>query len=310
MKPACLIYATAAVFCLGSFATAQTARPKRNFNINTTGDATSCADLHVSSKAELAQLNQTFTLSKGEAPLIELNVADRGQAHVRAWDHADYSIETCKVAVADTRTEADAIVRAVSVNHIAGNLSFNGPTTDNGEWMVVFFIKAPKDASVSLEAKNGPMDVKGVSGNVKMRATNGPVAVSDCTGNVDVQTKNGPIAFSGERGDVHLIAENGPIAVKLSADTWNGSLLEAKTINGPLAVQIPENFRSGMRLETGGHAPLSCTAAPCRNAWADSARGGRTLQMNGASDTIRLSAQNGPVALHAANEKENTKRAR
>jgi len=149
--------------------------------------------------------------------------------------------------------------------------------------------------------------VKGVTGTVKMRAENGPVAVSDCTGNVDVQTKNGPIAFSGERGDVHLIAENGPIALKLTADTWNGSLLEAKSINGPLAVHMPENFRSSMRLETSGHAPLSCQATPCRTAWTDSSRGGRTLQMNGAGDAIRLSTQNGPVALQSGDDKAKDK---
>ena len=66
-------------------------------------------------------------------------------------------------------------------------------------------------------------------------------------------------------------------------------------INGPLAVSLPDNFRTGVRLETAGHAPLSCNAAPCRNAY----RGNKTLQMNGASDTIRLSTENGPVAIQS-----------
>jgi hypothetical protein len=303
MKSESLIYVAAAVLCLGSFAqSVRTVRP-RNFNINTSGDPTSCADLHVTARGEVAQLNQTFALSKGEAPLLEINVGERGQVHVLAWDHADYAIETCKVALADTRPEADAIVRAVSVGHTAGTVTFNGPTTDTGEWMVVFFVKAPKDAALNLEAKNGPMDVKGVNGSVKMRSTNGPVAVSDCGGNVDVQSTNGPIAFRGERGDVRLIAQNGPIAVNFSADTWNGSLLEARTTNGPLAVHMPENFRSAMRLETGGHSPISCQAAQCRNAWTDMSKGGRTLQMNGANEVVRLATQNGPVAVQSGDSK-------
>ena len=98
--------------------------------------------------------------------------------------------------------------------------------------------------------------------------------------------------FPGDRGEVHLNAQNGPIALKLSTESWNGSQLEARTINGPLAVSLPENFRSGMRLETSGHAPVACSAAPCRNAWRD----GRTMQMNGSNDTIRLSTENGPVS--------------
>jgi DUF4097 and DUF4098 domain-containing protein YvlB len=304
MKPESLTYAAVVVMCLGAiFGSAQTRTTKsRNLNISTNGEANGCADVHATSHAELAQLNQTLTLSKGEAPIIEMNGSDRGQIHVHAWDHADYSVETCRIAVADTRAEADQIVRGITVNHTAGNLTFSGPTTDSGEWTVVFFIHAPKDASVNLETKNGPIDVRGINGSVKLRATNGPIAVRDCGGSIDAQTKNGPIAFHGDRGDVHLTAENGPIALHFSADTWNGSLLEARTINGPLAVHMPENFRSGMRLETNGNSPVSCQAAPCRTAWKETSLGKRTLQMNGANESIRLSTNNGPVALASGPE--------
>jgi DUF4097 and DUF4098 domain-containing protein YvlB len=300
MKHDHLIYAAAVALCLGSLAVPSRthAAKKRDFNINTKGDATSCADLHVTSSSELSQVNSTFTLSKGEAPILEINALDRGQIHVRAWDRAEYSVETCKVAVADTRSTADTIARGIAVNHVAGNLSVSGPTVDNGDWIVVFFIHAPKDATLSLETTNGPIDVKGINGNVRLRAANGPIAVSDCGGNVDAQTKNGPIALSGDRGDVHLTAENGPIALNFSSDTWNGSKLEARTVNGPLAVHMPDTFRSAMRLEMSGHSPISCQAAVCRNGWTDASRGiGRVLQMNGASEIIRLTTENGPVAL-------------
>jgi hypothetical protein len=40
---------------------------------------------------------------------------------------------------------------------------------------------------------------------------------------------------------------------------------------------------------------MSCSAPQCRNAWRDD---GRTLQMNGTNGTIRLSTENGPVAVH------------
>jgi DUF4097 and DUF4098 domain-containing protein YvlB len=298
------IYTAAAVICAGWLLapTHSHAAKNRNFNINTSGNASSCADLRVTSSGELAQVNQSFALSKGEAPILEMNAADRGQIHVRAWDHADYSIETCKIAVADTRSAAEQIASAITVNHTAGNLSFSGPTTDSGDWTVVFFVHAPKDAVLNLETKNGPIDVDGVNGSVKLRATNGPIAVHDCGGSVEVHTKNGPIAFHGDRGEVHLIADNGPIALHLAAQSWNGSLLEARTINGPLAVHLPDNFRSGMRLETSGHTPISCQAELCRNAWTDASRGNRTFQMNGSGDTVRLSTENGPVAIHAGND--------
>jgi len=300
MKNEGWIYVAAAVLCLGwMLAPAPTHAAKNHgFNISIRGDATSCADLRVTSSGGLAQVNQVFTLSKGEAPILEMNAADHGQIHVRAWDHADYSVEACKIAAAETRAEADQIVRGISVNHTAGNLSYNGPTTESGDWTVVFFIHAPKDAALNLETRNGPIEVNGVNGSVKLRATNGPIAVSDCGGRVDARTQNGPIAFHGDRGDVHLIADNGPIALHLSSEAWNGAALEARTINGPLAIHMPDTFRSGIRLETSGHVPMACHAAACRNAWSDSATGGRVMQMNGGSEAIRISTENGPVAIH------------
>ena len=55
----------------------------RGFNLNINGNAESCADLKVRSKGELAQVNESFTLSKVEAPILELNAAVRGQIRVR-----------------------------------------------------------------------------------------------------------------------------------------------------------------------------------------------------------------------------------
>jgi DUF4097 and DUF4098 domain-containing protein YvlB len=297
MKNEALVYVAAAVLCGGWLISPQQshAAKGRGFNINLNGSAESCADLKVtSSNGEIAQVNESFTMSKGEAPILEINAVDRGNIHVRGWDHADYSVETCKVAVADTRGAADQMVRGISVAHTAGRISYNGPSTDSNDWMAVFIVHAPRDASLNLESKNGPIDVRGVNGIVKLRAANGPIAITDCGGSVEAHTTNGPIAFSGDRGEVHLNAQNGPIALRLSSESWNGSQLEARTINGPLAVTLPDNFRSGMRLETSGHAPVACSATPCRNAWND----GRTMQMNGSNDTIRLSTENGPVAVH------------
>ena len=310
MKTETFVYGAAAVLCIGWLllpGSSQAAR--RDLNLNLSGDAETCADLKVSSdQGEVAKFAEAFTMTRAEAPLLELNGGERAQVRVRGWNRADYSVETCKVAVAEPRAEAERLAKGISVTHSAGHLSFNGPVVSgNGQWTAVFLIHAPKDATVDLETRNGPIDVRDLAGTVKLRAVNGPVAVRDCGGNVEVHTTNGPIAFSGDRGEVHLNAKNGPIALNLGADTWNGSQLEARTINGPLAVSLPEGFRSGMRLETAGHAPLACNAALCRNAFTDAGGNTRTLQMNGTNDTIRLSTENGPVAIRTAGDKSKAK---
>ena len=302
MKYEGLVYAAAAVLCLGWLLTPVKSHAARNrgFNLSVSGKAETCADLKVTSSGEVAQINESFTMSKGEAPILELNAVDRGNIRVVGWDHADYSVEACKIGVGESRSEADQMARGISVSHAAGRINFNGPATDSNDWMAYFIVHAPRDASLNLETKNGPIEVRGINGTVKLRATNGPIAIAECAGNVDAHAQNGPISFAGDRGEIHLNAQNGPISVKLASESWNGSQLEARTINGPLAVSMPENFRSAMRLETSGHAPISCSAAPCRNAWRDR----RTMQMNGSGEAIRLSTENGPVAVHTEGPKK------
>ena len=151
-----------------------------------------------------------------------------------------------------------------------------------------------------LQAKNAPISVANVSGVMKVRATNGPISIKDCTGTVDAQTKNGPISFAGEGGEVHLQADNGPISVKVSRDIWNGSLLDARTHNGPMSLVLPEQFRSGVRVEASGQAPMSCRHEACSNAFRNTGDDKQTLQMNGSSETIRVTTGKGPVSVGSA----------
>src|ERR1035441_10428525 len=144
MKNEGFLYVTAAVLCLAwLFTPANThAAKNRGFYINIEGSAETCGDLKARSSVETAQVNESFTLSKGEAPILELNAADRGHIRVRGWDRADYSVETCKIAAADTRGAAEEAVRGIRVGHTAGRISYNGPAGDSAEWIAVFLIHA------------------------------------------------------------------------------------------------------------------------------------------------------------------------
>src|SRR5205823_3978433 len=154
------------------------------------------------------------------------------------------------------------------------------------------------DASLNLESGNGPVDASNVSGKITIRTTNGPLALDHCSGTVEASTVNGPISMNAGGGNIRLEAANGPISLHLAEAEWNGSQLEARTNNGPLAVTLPAGFRTGMRLETSGHGPISCRADACQNARTEGNRFfPHLLQLNGASDVIRLSTRNGPVSV-------------
>jgi hypothetical protein len=244
------------------------------------------------------QANDSVTLSRGDVPILEMDDVGHGVVSVRGWDQQTFTIETCRMAAAETRSEAEALVRGIGVTLTAGHISTVAPPAsgsgdENGRWQVFFFIHAPRDANFDLQTRNGPISIDGVRGNLKLRATNGPVALNNCAGQIEVETSNGPISFNGGGGDVRLNAHNGPISLGLAGEIWNGSKLEANTVNGPVNIDIPESFRSGVRVETGGHSPFSCRIAACANAFTDA----NTLQFNGSQDTIHVSTRNGPVSV-------------
>jgi len=293
-----------ALLLASATAYAQNRSRNHNLNINTQGDAESCADLRVTSDGQVAQSTEKFTLQRSEAPTLELNAADHGLIKVRGWNQQAYSVETCKIAVADDRGSAERALSAIAVTRSAGHFTFTGPQGDGNNWQVYFIVHAPANASLDLEARNGPVSVTGVSGSIKARATNGPLSIKDCSGTVDAQTANGPISFSGTDGEVHLQAGNGPISVKVSGDFWNGSLLEARTSNGPLTLVLPAGFRSGVRVEASEGSPVSCRHQACDSALRNSDGLKKTLQMNGSSDAIRVSTARGPVSVRDAGQKK------
>jgi hypothetical protein len=273
----------------------------RNYNLNiSSNNAEHCADLHArSNNGEVVQSNDSVTLSRGEVPILEMDdAAGRSVVSVRGWDRQEFSIETCKVAAAETRSGAEQLVRGIAINRNAGRISTTGPApsaagNDDGTWQVFFFIHAPRNGSFDIQTRNGPVSIDGISGNLKLRATNGPVSLNNCAGQIEAETANGPISFSCGGGDVRLNAQNGPISLSLSGEIWNGVKLEAHTVNGPVSIDIPETFRSGVRVETAGHSPFSCRIDACRTAFTDA----NTLQFNGSQDTIRVSTRNGPVSV-------------
>jgi hypothetical protein len=303
MKYENLIYVAAALSLVWLLNPQEThAAKKRNLTINFENNAEHCSDLRVKSDGEVAQKAEMFSLGRGDASMIELqDTTGRSVIRVRAWDRAEYSVEACKVAVADDRATAEGLALGISVTHTAGHFYTSGPVnSDNGNWQLYLIIHSPRDGKLDLETKNGPIDVAGIAGTLKLRASNGPIAVRDCGGVVDVNTQNGPIALSGGSGEVHLTAHNGPIALELAGEVWNGPRLEARTVNGPVSLVMPDGYRTGVRLEAASHAPISCASVACQNAFAGGGDSNlRTLQMNGSSDTIRISTGNGPVAISA-----------
>ena len=85
--------------------------------------------------------------------------------------------------------------------------------------------------------------------------------------------------------------------MELAGSSWQGAGLNASTTNGPLTVELPQNYGSGVVIETSGRAPFSCRAAGCNNARANFADELQSIQLGSGAAAIHVSTVNGPVSV-------------
>jgi DUF4097 and DUF4098 domain-containing protein YvlB len=287
-----------AVLAASLFAIAPAQSQSRRFNlsVNVGENASSCADLHVKTNGALAQESESFTVAGASIQLDTTN----GAINVIAQDRADYAVEACRFAVAEDQATARQVVASTSVTHAAWIVEAHGPSANidsRAQWQVYLLVQAPRNGSVEVNTVNGPISLQGLSGTVKATAVNGPLSLRDCAGTVDARTTNGPVSFTGQGGDVKLTAVNGPVSVNLAAGVWSGPRLDLSSVNGPVSLNAPDSFSSPVRIETSGHGMLNCKAEMCRSALTDTAGGRVTMHMNGSGETVRISSENGPIAI-------------
>jgi hypothetical protein len=221
-----------------------------------------------------------------------------GSIRVIGANSSSFSVKACKASALG------------NVNELRVNVSGNEVSTDLGgdesRSMIYLLVFAPRNATLDLEAHNGPISVYGVDGHVTAFAQNGPIAVKASTGTLDIHTQNGPISFVGNSGNVKLRANNGPISVKLDGSSWTTGNLDASTENGPLSLKVPANYGSGVHVETDGNSPVSCRGAACRaakKAYAESEdddfgpRWPRRIDLGSGARMVSLSTHNGPVSV-------------
>jgi hypothetical protein len=295
---------------LGTVAGAAAGDHGVNVTIDGDRNVESCGDIRIRydpSYAERAE--DSFTLP-GSATFQVKMPANSG-IYVIGERRRDFGVTACKAA-----RRADDLA-GVRVSPQGSGVSFQGPAGD--DWLVFLIVRAPRDASVDLEVKNGSLAVRQLAGKIMARTTNGPISIVNasgeldakavngpisldgCTGSGEARAVNGPISFEGSAGTYRLDTQNGPISVELEGDSWDGGSLDARAVNGPLSLQLAEGYRSGVLVEMRGNAPISCPDSACRKArksWDDDAK---RIEFGDAEAVVRLSTRNGPVSIQAKN---------
>src|SRR5215212_2382532 len=181
-----------------------------NTSIDDGEDITSCDQIRVTFDGERGVMREE-NIPAGSLRSLRAHAAVTGGLRVSGWDRADWSITACK-ATAVGYDGGD--VRP----YLRGN-ELGVEATDDRRWVIYFLVRAPRNAVLDVDAMNGEIAVRDMSGNVTARTTNGPISLRAVAGTVDAEAQNGPISYTGNAGTVKLSAQNGPISVKLDGTT-------------------------------------------------------------------------------------------
>jgi DUF4097 and DUF4098 domain-containing protein YvlB len=171
---------------------------------------------------------------------LRVDPGRNGGVAIRGWDKDSIDIVAKIQVQADSPEEAERLAQQIRIVTTGGAIRAEGPGRihDDNWWSVSFDIYAPERSDLDLSTENGPLSVRSVTGTMTLAA------------------HNGPVALYGVAGDVKARVRNGPLSVVLAGDRWEGTGLDAETVNGPVTLSIPQNYSA--RLETGTvNGPMS-----------------------------------------------------
>lgn len=250
-----------------------------------------CGGLRVRFGNEPALLEESaFTLPAGQPARV--SVEDGGGLRVRGGRGTSFEVTACRFGA-----DAEAL-SGVTVG-VDGS-SVTARARGRGESTVFLLVTMPKGATLDLSAGNGPVSVRDAEGSVSLKAANGPVSIRDLHGTLDATLANGPVTIRGGSGSYRVRAANGPLSVSLAGKSWDGGVLDASTVNGPLTLAVDPGFASPVRVEGGSWTPVSCRAAACDGARRTGDDETRTIEIGSGEPVVRLSATNGPVTVRDA----------
>jgi hypothetical protein len=261
-----------------------------NVSVRSSREVRTCDDLEVTFDDRPA-VTAVDRLTAPGAQKLTVRGSRNGGVYVYGGSRTDFAISVCKAAA--PASAAGRALDEVRAGVSGGTLSATGPGSDG--WVVYFIVDAPARADVELEASNGPIHVAQITGTTTARTRNGPLKLVDVSGRVSARTENGPIAFEGGSGTIELQAQNGPLDVRLSGGKWADGSLTATAENGPVRLEVPRGFASGVRVRSSQHSPWKCRGCGDeRRTWDDSSR---SVELGSGPVAVTLSTRNGPVAV-------------
>ncbi len=173
---------------------------------------------------------------------VELMVENRnGLVSVRGSDRTDVVVNVVAELYAESGEDADFEVERIRRSMSARAERVEIRTPELARPGFVFFgrgpkvdydISVPQGARVTIEARNGRIEVRSVQGPVTAAGRNGPITVDDCADAVSVEARNGRVVVSRCGSSVEVKGTNGTMAVEHVR-----GLVRARTTNGTISIE-------------------------------------------------------------------------
>jgi DUF4097 and DUF4098 domain-containing protein YvlB len=159
--------------------------------------------------------------------------SENGGIEISGEDRSDVEIEARVEAWGNSESDAQDILKKVTIETSGDNIRDSGPHfhLGNSGYGVNYKIRVPRRLAVDLKSENGGIEIANLEGEIRFDTTNGGVSLNDLA------------------GDVRGSTVNGGLDITLSGKSWRGQGLDAETTNGGVTLRIPEHYSA--HLETG-----------------------------------------------------------
>ena len=171
----------------------------------------------------------TFHLVSGHLNVNSMN----GGIEVIGEDRQDIALEARVTARAGSQSEAASLLHEVTIE-TGGTVEAHGPhpTFGNRSWSVSYKLLVPHHLAANFHTMNGGLSLTALNGAI------------------DGETTNGGLHLENLGGDVHVRTTNGGIHANLDGNTWQGTGLSAKAVNGGVSVSVSHDYSAHLVAST------------------------------------------------------------
>jgi DUF4097 and DUF4098 domain-containing protein YvlB len=182
------------------------------------------------------EFHQTYPLAVGGR--IDLDNIN-GAVHITGWDRNEVKVDAVKYAGTKERLDEAKIEVEAGSDSISISTKYpNRDHTFNGGWndpaSVEYTLMVPRGARLDeIKLINGPLDIHGVSAEVRASCINGRMVAEGLQGRVKLSSVNGRMEARFDRladSPIELSSVNGSLDLTLPSDAK--AEIEASTVSG------------------------------------------------------------------------------